>query len=83
MANSKMFAGRAPQAHGGMVELKDERWMMVWSGLTVSYSNDRGRTWSASEPLQICGEPIQIHAAGDALTAMVATINGNLLNAAI
>ena len=34
MANSKMFAGRAPQARGGIVELKDGRWMMVWSGLS-------------------------------------------------
>ena len=58
MTNSKMFAGRAPQAHGGMVELEDGRWMMVWSGLNVSYSKDRGRTWSESEPLQTCGEPI-------------------------
>lgn len=41
-----------------MVELKDGRWMMVWSGLNVSYSKDRGRTWSESEPLQTCGEPI-------------------------
>ena len=58
MANSKIFAGRAPGGRGGMVGLRDGRWMMVWSGLNVSYSNDRGRTWSASEPLQTCGEPV-------------------------
>ena len=58
MVDSKVFQGRAPGAHEGMVELRDGRWMMVWSGLNVSYSNDRGRTWSASEPLQTRGEPI-------------------------
>jgi hypothetical protein len=41
-----------------MVELKDGRWLMVWSGLNASYSDDRGRTWSASEPLQTGDEPI-------------------------
>ena len=58
MADSTVFEGRAPGAHEGMVELQDGRWMMVWPGLNVSYSNDRGRTWSASESLQTCGEPI-------------------------
>ena len=58
MADSKVFEGIAPGAHEGMVELKDGRWLMVWSGLNASYSNDCGRTWSVSEPLQICGEPI-------------------------
>ena len=58
MADSKVFEGHAPGGAGGMVELKDERWMMVWSGLNVSHSNDRGRNWSASEPLQNGNEPI-------------------------
>ena len=58
MADSKVFESRAPGAHEGMVELRDGRWMMVWSGLNVSYSNDRGRTWSPREPLQTRGEPI-------------------------
>ena len=52
MVDSKVFEGRAPGGAGGMVELRDGRWLRVWSGLNVSYSNDRGRTWSASEPLQ-------------------------------
>ena len=58
MADSAVFEGIAPGAHEGMVELKDGRWMMVWPGLNVSYSNDRGRTWSASESLQTHGESI-------------------------
>ena len=58
MADSAVFEGIAPGAHEGMVELKDGRWMMVWPGLNVSYSNDRGRTWSASESLQTRGESI-------------------------
>lgn len=58
MADSKVFEGRAPGGSAGMVELKDGRWLMVWSGLNASYSNDRGRTWSASEPLQTGDEPI-------------------------
>ena len=58
MADSKVFESCAPGAHEGMVELRDGRWMMVWSGLNVSYSNDRGRTWSPREPLQTRGEPI-------------------------
>ena len=58
MADSTVFEGIAPGAHEGMVELKDGRWMMVWPGLNVSYSNGRGRTWSASESLQTRGESI-------------------------
>lgn len=58
MTDASVFEGRAPGGRGGMVELKDGRWMRVWSGLQVSYSDDRGRTWSASEPLQSCCEPI-------------------------
>ena len=58
MADSTVFEGHAPGGSGGMVELKDGRWMMVWSGLNVSYSNDRGRTWSTSTPLQTGDEPI-------------------------
>ena len=58
MADSQVFEGSVPGAHEGIVELRDGRWMMVWSGLNVSYSNDRGRTWSAGEPLQTGGEPI-------------------------
>ena len=58
MADSTVFEGRAPGGSGSMVELKDGRWLRVWSGLNASYSNDRGRTWSASEPLQTGNEPI-------------------------
>ena len=58
MADSKVFEGIAPGGSGGMTELKDGRWLMVWSGLNSSYSNDRGRTWSSGEPLQTGGEPI-------------------------
>ena len=58
MTDLKAFEGRAPGGRGGMVELRDGRWMMVWSGLHVSYSNDRGRSWSASEPLRARGKPI-------------------------
>ncbi len=58
MADSKIFEGSVPGAHEGIVELRDGRWMMVWSGLNVSYSNDSGRTWSASGPLQTGGESI-------------------------
>ena len=42
-----------------MVELEDGRWMMVWSGLNVSYSKDRGGELGRRvNPLQTCGEPI-------------------------
>ena len=58
MADSTVFEGIAPGSHEGMAELKDGRWLMIWSGLTISYSDDRGRTWSANEPLQTCGERI-------------------------
>ena len=58
MADAKVFQGRAPGAHEGIVELQDGRWLMIWSGLNGSYSKDRGRTWSAGEPLQTGNEPI-------------------------
>ena len=55
---TQVFEGRAPGERGGMVELKDGRWMMVWPGLNVSFSDDRGRSWSPGEPLRTGGEPI-------------------------
>ena len=38
MADSTVFEGRTPGGSGGMVELRDGRWLMVWSGLNASYS---------------------------------------------
>ena len=58
MTNSAVFEDRVSDGRGGMAELRDGRWMKVCPGLHVSYSSDRGRTWSASEPLRDRGEPI-------------------------
>ena len=33
MANSKIFAGRAPGGRGGMVELRDGRWIPPEQGI--------------------------------------------------
>ncbi len=47
-----------PAQKGGLVALKDGRWMGIIRGMLKFYSRDRGRTWSEPEPVLAGGEQI-------------------------